>query len=1130
MTDGDFCEALGFCEAPDTTTEQQKQNDTSTKPSEEKAKTREEFLAQQHFATGTVVYVLGNIEWGDGSPPSKQVSVFSGLNGLHIRTLPASRWSNPVLLGAGYGYLAVVDRFGDRDLIRVTDAYAGATVDGFDTDGFPKDSIAWDKIEDICSTTIPDGAQCTGLTIDYNGVLIAGYNKGGRVGYLSFDVLGHVLGKVEPIYERDLPIKSPFDDRIGIPIGNPAPIDKLPGPDMHSFIGIAGAGSSGAPVMFQMNPIEGRVEKLLGLPIGEEQPMAIGYAAQIISILFGKDGIGTYVMRFTAKEDTYVCCGIDSDKITPTPQEYDVEHTYTPQDLAATPNPQDSDIIRTLKTAEWVNTRVVPDITEAPKLRKLDKTTSTTLNEERTQAADKNSTPYYGDSLSLPIAMITVPQNSGLIFFESTFNTVTELYNKFELGQDGKPTASIDRTMPIFRAVHGSHYDWLSDGGFTYGCKKSSDGTAIVVTDGMVGTHLATDLSSESGRLKPLPDLKAALIDSYTGLILYRYPKPLGYKIYAGSYAVLKTYPSTKRSGCSDEADKIMEYWDGIKRPGMTISTSYPAKYHDYPVGNPDGTLGTGESLDLDAPWQLFIRHVITPGKRVNLYIGSDTWTMRESDGIAYADEWAPSQFLNPIEAGGGGLQLFAKWKPTHNEPKCSLTGWGGFFHLEPYKIKTTSHTQLKSQIADLNDMNTQLQASIDSKQLTTAQAQQAQTQIDSNKNQIAQMTNQLNTTDDEVIWAYAPQTLRTPFNHIGVSTPQDDTDPNSDSPPDRSTQPTIEEVKGVGGATGLGVPAAFTVIPLGEHVTDTDKRPLYRGCVIDTSFKTWIEVNIKCQKSDYFEDGVSEYLNPETYMNGLGRNVGAANSFMASHTSAFGFTDGSTYEAGWSARSGSMTHWEVKVTPLAEFIKDLPTYPKIQAPPQNPDCSKTYPVARALGFYSYEELQYIAPAELYGTLASCLMVNQGAAAANLNNNYFVKGIVLASYDPVVAVCVELTLYNYAFDVYRWGYRTFNSPNASPGPFCASSDPGYFVSHNCEAIMCGNVDCLSWVLGGHNKLYASDNFFDSIIPVLRITSKFQVSVDPYKNKGIGVGKYFGLSVDFDLNNPTSALAVPIGAS
>ncbi|MFA5037876.1 MAG: hypothetical protein WC479_11965 [Candidatus Izemoplasmatales bacterium] len=996
------------------------------------------------------------------------------MNGLHIRTLPGRRWNNPVLIGAGYGYLAVVDRFGDYDVIRVTDQYAGAGAEGFNSDGMPLDEVNWEEVDDLCRVNTPTGSQCTGLKINQNGVLVAGVTDGGKARFIKADILGRLTGQLEAHYEGEITVESHFEDMLGETVGNPAELETKAGEMMNSFMGLSKGGGSSA--VYHLNLATGEIERLLGLPLNDE-PMAVGHAAQIVSILCGSGGIATRVMRFHDKDNSFLMSDITSPQSTPSPESYAVQHTYFPKDYPLPDGASEEDIKNYLKTAKSVNkigdTEVSSGVT-----REIDPVQSSdALNENRTQAAGIDATSFYQvQNYEIPISFIDIPANSGLIFFESCFNTLTELYNKFEIAQDGSPTSTIDTTKLIFRAVHGTHYDYLSDGGFTYGCRLEAGGVSSY-TNGLKGIHLATDADDAPGSLKPLRDLKAAIVDAGTGLVIYRHLKPLGYPFYSGSYVTLTPVNGVSRSECTVEAETVVESFDGIKRPDLIESPDYPAEY-----------AGTKE---YDSPWTLFIRHVHTPRNYITLNLKQASWNAREEDG-SFKPEWNPHTQANPVE-GSASWQAFWPWGSSHDAPDFEESAAGGFFALDAAKVKTTRHAQARADIADLEDQNVDLQAAIDTGQLTQAQADANQTQIETNTNSIAQLQ-LIFESEDESIWAYPSGTFRIPFDHIGLSTPQDTADPNEIDPP--LVEPESEQV------TAPGVAPALSVVQLGEEQTDTNGRPIYRGCVIEPGFKGWVAVEVKFTKEGVSSDGITGYTNPEARANGLGRGVGSAPPFH----SVIGHSSGTVYEAGYIASEGAMTKWDVGVS----MFSDMGTTPLGQG--DAPDLF----ACRSYRFYSPDEVMSLAPTEIGELLANTLGVN---SLPRLDNEYH-RGFVYGCYDPLWGVSINALMTNLAFGVYRYGYRTFNVENGTAAsPICAKTDPGYFVSHNCEAIDCGNVQCNSFLFS-NNKLYASDYVYPVIrTPILSVQGHYRMKEDPYKDMGIGVGRFITIYIEFNLNNP-----------
>jgi len=1079
-----ICGLCGFCQAK----AEAKEADT-TQPKENKNKDprkKKKHPVIQHGATGVRVFVLGTLDAQDGSVPGKQIDVYSGLNGLHIRTLPGRRWKNPVLVGAGYGYLAVVDRFVDYDVIRITDQYAGAEETDFDSNGMPSDSVDWENLEDFYQINTPSGTHCTGLKINRNGVLIGGVS-GDKARFIKADIRGHAGEEdVVSAFDGEVDITPIFSERLGESIGNPAEIEASPSDKMHNFMGISTG--DGANAVFHLNLVTGEIERLLGLPIGEE-PMAVGHAGQIVSILCGTEGVATRVLRFNDKDSSYMMSDTDSPKSTPAPQTFQVSHTFSPQDYPLPENASPEEIKKYLNITNVLNNGEA-EAQHGDTREIVPSQTSDALNENRTQDPEgKDSTSFYqSKNYDVPVSFINVPTNSGLIFFESCFNTLTELYNKFEIAQDGSPTDAIDTTQIIFRAVNATYYDYLSDGGFTYGCRKQAGGVSIF-TNGLKGIHLATDQDDTPGTLKPLRDLKAALVDSGTGLILYRYMKPLAYPFYAGSYVTLTPVTGASRTECTTEAETMIESFDGIARPGFTKSEDYPEAFDN--------------ANEYDSPWTLFIRHVRTPRNLVNLKPKAASWTSRDDDG-SYLPEWNPQTKENPVEGDGNWLQFWPWTSGSHNTPEFSSSGAGGFFAVDGKKYKTTAYAQANAEIADLQAQNAVLQAAIDSRQLTEAQAVAYEADIESNNNSIAQLQTVFEN-PDESIWAYPPGYFNTIFNNIALSESQDTTDPNETDP--TAIEPVSEVVTAPStideAGTIISVPPALSVVQLGEQLVDASGRPMHRGCVIEPGFKGWAAIEVNFTKEGVSSDGSTGYTNPEFRANGLGKMVGSAPPYHGYP----GHSAGYVYESGYTASGGAITDWDVDISLFSDM-----GLAKTGADTKN--CAPTLFPCSAYQFRSPDEVLDLAPPDIGSILANTLYVNQLPSI----DNVFHKGYVFGCYDPLWSVCVKAILMNLAFDVYRYGYRTFQVDH--PGtPICAGADPGYFVSHNCEAIDCGNVQCLSFVFYG-NKLYADDPVYPVIrTPILSVNGYYNMKEDPYKDMDISVGRFISVYMELKLNNP-----------
>lgn len=1033
----------------------------------------------QNWAGGVRVFVLGTV---DGKP---QVDMYSGVNGLHIRTIPGRRWRNPVLLGAGRNYLAVVDRFENYDVLRVTDQYGGAGEDGFDN-GMPKDSVNWEGLADLCQVRTPAGTHCSGLMINQGGVLIANVTSGGVSRYIRYDVEGRINNEIDPLYEGDVPLDSRMVGTLGAGVGNPAGIDGHGSPTITGFMGLS------TDVVYQVDMHSGKISKLLGLP-SDVVPIAVGYAAQIISILYP-----TKILRFDAKDPSYLMSYIDSPSSTPKPQDYQVKHTFTPKDNAQEDQDDPAYRIRHMTIANAINSwRAVNEPFSGETREILPEQSSAALNENRMQIEGVDTTKVYGtgdESRSIPVSYIDIPPYSGLIFLETCFNTLTELYNKYVLGDDGKPTSVIDTTKLLFRSVHGSHYDYLSDGGFTYGCKKQAGGS-LTYTNGIKAIAMATDTDDTPGTLKPLKDVKCALIDAYSGLIVYRSPKPIfSYPFYDGEYVTLQIADETKRTDCTTEAENIVESIDGVRRyPAIIPSPLHPEDYLT--------------STDLDSPWALFVRHALTSKSTVAVFPVIKRWSSRDSGGD-YLPGWDPAEAGNPTWGLASWEALCDPRGSLPKQPELTSVVTGGFYALSGTKLQTTVHARARSAIAKLQDQNADIQAVIDTGTLTPEQLPPYQERIAANNAQIAQEQLHFDEPDTRV-WVDADNTTNNPYNKIGLSEPQLENIEGEvysvfNPPAVDYAAPPVEPL--------TGKKITDFMLPMGEERRNLDGTPKYRACVIEPTFRSWVGLSILCD----FEvrpstagqgTGVGMWFNPEYDVNSLGKRVGGSSPMHSTdgQTNALGHSAGYTYESGWLADGGADAIWKptIKLWQASGMGMD-----------KNPECS-------AIQIRNPDELS-MAPPDIADQLGRILAGNTGGQVLGQLS----KGYVYCCVETIGSVDVNLALINYARDVFRFGLRTFQVGHGAGAPNCAGGDPGYYVGNNCEATMCGNVDCLSDLMFG-NKLYAEDKITPLVkTPIVEIKGSYTIN-DPWMYEGFLVGRYIHITITFKLNNYPSAFNVDI---
>ena len=531
------------------------------------------------IASGVIVYVLGDVAQGDGTT-KRQLDLYSSMNGYHIRTIPADRWVNPVLIGAGDGLLAVVDRFSDHDLIRITDGYGGASAASFDGDGFALPGVVFSAFKDLKTIPTPKGTHCTGVKILSSGHMIAGIDDGkGHCRYLKSDL----RGSGQKTYEGELDTEDAFKS-LGTPVGTPSAYDSAPSKRFSDFVHVVHTAENDGAIHITSH-VTGRVNNLMRLPPG--RPLGVAQSRDYLTVLHQLLGGTQQLIRLPIRSDSYMVAGSQGDRQIPAPEEYQASHTFTPRDAKFPDTPTDAAVRHYLKTAGYINAADSPDIPPAtlariaqlhakgqPWLRMMDSQSSTVLNDSRVLSKSKIAVSR-GLGLgfaSIPASIIELPASSGLVMIEGTHGTISELYNK--LAADG----TMDTGKPIFRAVHASHYDWLSEGGWTYGCAAPGNTAQDnAITNGMKGVSIATDVSAEPGTLKALPDFKALLVDARTGLIVYRMPKPQGYKMFGGNYMSLGVVDEATaiQSQCGVQVDLVASHLDGIDRKNNNEAIVY---------------------------------------------------------------------------------------------------------------------------------------------------------------------------------------------------------------------------------------------------------------------------------------------------------------------------------------------------------------------------------------------------------------------------------------------------------------------------------------------------------------------------------------------------------------------------
>ena len=1110
-------------------------------PAEEAQKLRNQ------IADSTIVFVLGHLE---DTPGIKQVDEYSGLNGYHIRTIPGRRWSTPIMIGAGAGYLAVVDRFQDYDVIRVTDKYAGAGTAGFDSDGFPLDSVDWASLPDICSEPTPKGTRVVGLKIipQCGGMLIASLS--GTSEYLTFDIFGHVHGEVSNQLEGHRTLNPPYD-LAGYLTGTPAFVSANPEDLMFTVASIIISEGGTEAIVALIDTIKHKVIGIQGIP-ATPKPLSATVSNGVISVLSGDNGIGTQIIRFTINlNGKGILAGRNSGKSTPVPQDFTINQFPTMKDL------QGQEITPELLNKYYRAAAIINEKPNAPNrmptipgsfsdLPAVGES-STVMNDNRVSTEAHVNVEYYGN-INVPVQMIAVDPKLGLVALESDFGTVTELFNRRTLNPTtGKYTGPMDRTKPIFRVLHGMHYDIIAEGGYTFGADNTygpEDTRGASNTSGLVGESLAVDKGYETGTLK-LIDAKAALIDATTGLFIYRHPKPQnGYRVYGGDYAALDPVQDNSAleveiMALEDDTNRLQVLYGGDDPPNAELQAAQnwlatlrnrltALKMTGIGVVRTQATLAAENAVmavdgversvvsPWEAPWLIPGRTVVNGSPIAafntsgcadnfwNMFVRSpgvsnefDTILMRRNWSSAYTDpitgdpvffpEWAASN-VSPIQVASQRVSALVPWfdptQPTRWPMLLNAVGRGGFFVRGLPYVTMSNVDRYAEEAAALASLNDGYTRVINDPASPLALVAQCVGYIAEDNARIAYIST-------VPFWGELPITPRSilgmKFHKLNKSVGQvvdaTKTPPYVDE--DMTIDPTI-------------IPnlAPGDTIPIGAVTAK-------RGCVINGGPWAFVAVTIKFQADD-ITHGVNVYANPEARRNGLGNRVGGW-AADAESLAVWGTIGGSYYEAGYKASPfgydppGAWGTWGYSIqgdAPLID-IHDLPD--------------------RELF------VNMLAPADA----KALLLADQNGDIGGSTDEIFQKTHYFLTQTPLHAIVVKFWLRHHAGDVFRWGWMTesHNYPRTA-GQLCYTIDPGFNtgIESILEAPGCGGT--LSGMGGG--KLFATDPTYPQLgHDVVLGTAIFTCAPNPYEALGLAYGTIWKCDVDFNFNNNLRALDVPL---
>lgn len=633
------------------------------------------------------VYVLGKLSG------ATVIEEFEGATGYHIRTIPASkRYSNPVLIGAGGGYLAVIDRFGNTDLIRVSDPRANAPLAAFDADGFPLDTFPWGSVQDNFQVNISQYNQGSsenfvkGVTITPRGVLIATLNHG-------FVVWDAVSQSPPLCHVYDLP--APFDEFTLT--GTPGYYEQKTSEGVYLFTTPA-ISPEGEGCLLLINYVQNHVE--FAIPGGNKSILGGIITGEIASLHMSTDGVSCdQVVRHQFADRSYFGCGNTDTVFSPGPLiDTAISATRTAFDVANVggyPEPPLLDAINRSLT-EVMYTPVEESTIDGGDGRALPAgSTAGSMNLDREQLDNTITTLLaFKSGTVINAKTISTPTSAGIKRVTMLHNMVAEL-NTLDLSDDA------EAFKPLYRILHGSNYDFYSDGGFVYGCLANGD-VVQPVNDFIETVDIAIDRSAEKGTLKNLPDAKFVLVDFKTGLFLPQAAlKSLGYNLYAGNYAILKTlvshsdgYSRAATTNCANLFYADMEAHDGIHRvaPDANPRVASPSLVKPITL-SPTATPAyasklTDLSTPTDFPWSCFEPRIIPPATLLTSPHESN-WTRHDDDG-AFLPNWlSPTMRVDPTTlVSQASVMMYPKVTSNTNDTIFATSCSGGFFYLNWEKTR----------------------------------------------------------------------------------------------------------------------------------------------------------------------------------------------------------------------------------------------------------------------------------------------------------------------------------------------------------------------------------------------------------------------------------------------------------
>lgn len=1084
-----------------------------------KADKRQEHVHRGRVIKGNIqepvlVYVLGTITNQDGRE-IPQLDLYSGINGLIVRTIPGRRWSNPVLVGATGGTVAIVDRFGDRDLIRVTDDYGGAPPDTFDSD----DAIAafpWESVPDINRIEIPGEYTVTGVQITEEKILVATlFPRSGEAAaqpvYLAQDLEGYEVYSDSNLHGVD---------GFGSAIGKPSAFN-LTNAGRFKNIAYGSVTSDGRGYVSLGRIGNPKFNGGFNLPQGMS-PVTVVVHGGFLNVLCRTSPAVVADLREYSPEAEYAIVRFKMMDVFGNGSAYRLR---TQTALAKPENDLESEVAD--KSYDPKDSALPADgaryssdeagFTEAEenvsKGRNLSEgKTRKELNEDREQELVEKPTGDYLDEVEY--AIVSIPQGSGLIDIDNSSNTIVELYRKFGIDEEtGEPTEEINPLDLIFRLVHGIHYDYLGDGGYSYQC-EAADGSTSLMTNGIRAMSVAATFSPELGQAKDLPDVKATLVDSETGLLVFCPKKPTGYKFYGGRFHALAPVDGNKvkRSACSLEQERWAETIDGLDR--TDTKTFFPRTQNcsgatsDNGVCDPNSPIYIGDvdyaaaftsTQELEEPWSYFQRRVLcskfTPMKLNELSFSTKDPT--DPLGALTRQEWIDSSesFLLIRKNGSQGHFFYPRnprISPAVQSPSLTAVAASGFFVPDVKRVRSNwisernkELTAMQAQLAALQALVVELEGRIEAAPENSQEQARLQARLDRTNASIASIQNDSEALEQSIAsatpqeqnraeWVVSDAVKSTTYNIERTESPQ------------RLQKRAVIVSEPFPGPAEAGAP--LQAVQVGEGI---------RGARVETGPKTWIGLCIALDRMGILTDVPSAYPFESYHVNRLGERQQHV-SFAPGH--AF-FTGSTLYQWGVgdypiASNSTSRGSWELEV-----FADGVPI---------DTICTR---------IFTDQDLS-LAPQEMQSQLNLSLNYTK---AVNPNLGY-AKGKVYYSDKLIneVTVVAKLWVHHRNWIKYRWGmYDMVNGRTSGQnGPILGGTDPGFYTCFNSLAVGV----CHGWDTAPQEAGLSDEPNFDGVLWEGRVT--FKVANDPYQPRGILMGRYFDCVMEFDMKDNAVNYVIP----